>query len=124
MTSARHDRFDHPPVLTPITPRQFDLGINDDIEEWMRQAYAFLSVRRDQASTAREIAQNLEAGTTPAAARDLRHVVQALERALAIQKRIVRNSNYYAFWHEMNTQSWEVKAAGLTRETLGRPPDL
>ena len=99
----------------PITRRQFELGINDDIEEWMREAHAFFSMRRDEAFSTGEIAQNLEADSKAGGTRDLRRGLEALERVLAIQKRVVRGKTYYAFWHEMNPETWEEKVAGLAR---------
>ena len=79
----------------------------------MRKVHDFFRQRREQAFSEDEIVTDL--GVSDGSTAELRHALEALERALAIQKRIVRNSNYYAFWHEMNTETWEEKVAGLTR---------
>ena len=39
----------------PITRRQFELGIDDTIAEWMRKVHALLAHNRDQAFSEQEI---------------------------------------------------------------------
>ncbi len=41
----------------PITRRQFELGINSDVEAWMRRIYAFLAERPKEAFSVVEIAK-------------------------------------------------------------------
>ena len=80
----------------------------------MRSAYAFLADHRDQAFRRPELESILEIDG-PAERGTLNAALDALERLLAVQKRIVRKGNYYAFWHEMNTSTWEEDIVGVTR---------
>lgn len=43
----------------PITRQQFELGIDSEIEEWMRKIYDFLELHKNQAFTESEIGEAL-----------------------------------------------------------------
>ena len=43
----------------PITKRQFDLGIDEDIQSWMQKIYALLSTDRGLAYSFQEIQETL-----------------------------------------------------------------
>lgn len=102
----------------PLTRRQFELGIDEEIEAWMQQVYHLLANIRDLAYSELELRQNIlgEGGRVA-------HVTQGerkakFQRALdvlvfveAIERRQVDGSDYYAFAREFDTSSWEPKVA-------------
>ena len=102
----------------PLSRRQFDLGVNDEGERLMREAYEMLADRRDLAYSREEIREAL-------LGRDLRSVAvdtiskhslnddEHLRRALAVlvgigalEQREVRGTPYYAFLQEFDTGTW------------------
>ena len=88
-----------------ITRRQFDLGINDNIHGWMREAYRLLAEHRDQAFSEAEIQGRAQAN--PLSWEDLKVALETLVKLNAIQSRMVKNTPYFAYWHDMDTDNWE-----------------
>ena len=88
-----------------ITRRQFDLGINDTIHRWMREAYRLLAEHRDQAYSDAEIQGRVQADQ--ASWGDLSLALRTLVKVAAIESRLVDGTTYYAYWHDMHTDNWE-----------------
>lgn len=92
----------------PLSLRQFDLGINEEIESWMRQIYALLLSHRDLAYSSKELRHAIlddSAGT--ANTRSFERALEVLAEIRAIEKRWVDDEDYYAFHQEFDTESWE-----------------
>jgi len=56
----------------PITRRQFDLGIDNRIEGWMRKIHAFLAEHKDEAFNAAELKLELHPSARGLSSADLR----------------------------------------------------
>ena len=107
----------------PLTKRQFELGITDDVEHWMRLVYNLLAEHKDLAYSQEEIIANL-LGESPSPDetglsreyekyRDhLHNVGRALGVLVeigAVEQRKVGYQEYYAFQQELDTDSWNRK---------------
>ena len=91
----------------PITKRQFDLGIDEDIQSWMQKIYALLSNNRESAYSTQEIRESVVGDVYQAATlNSLDQALSALVKISAIEKRTVDSTHYYAFGWEFDTDSW------------------
>ena len=90
----------------PLTRRQFDLGINDEIEALMRAIYQRLEGQKDAAFGELELADGL--GRTPDD-KYLSIAIKVLQRVYAIEKRVIENQAYYAVLREVETETWTPK---------------
>ena len=91
----------------PITKRQFDLGIDEDIQSWMQKIYALLSTDRELAYSFQEIQEALlhDAFQVQTLER-LNRALDVLVEIGAIDKRSVDDTGYFAFGSEFDTSSW------------------
>ena len=83
----------------PITRRQFDMGINDAIEGWMKKAIEFLAEHREEAFNNDELWEILY-GIKTYKSRDREAFDLALMRLVDQEKleiRIIQNTNYYCY---------------------------
>ena len=98
----------------PITRRQFELGIDPAIEEWMEKLYDFLKDHKAEAYSADELEATFRVAPTTTALFVTRSPEQdALGRALAalleiraIDTREVRGVTYYAFKRPVDKSNW------------------
>ena len=92
----------------PLTVRQFDLGIDHEIDKWMSQIYGFLAAKRDLAFSSEELLQAV-LGDSPETTRREKfgRVMNVLAEIRAVGKRWVGNSDYYIFLQEFDTNTWE-----------------
>ncbi len=90
----------------PLTRRQFDLGINDEIEALMRAIYQRLESQKDAAFGELELADDF--GRTPDD-EYLSIAIKVLQRVYAIEKRVIENQAYYAVLREVETETWTPK---------------
>ena len=88
-----------------ITKRQFELGINNEIEGLMERIYALLFAAPDVAYSTPEISSQVG---DPDANR-LEAALEALQMVSAIEKRFVSDIPYYAVFNEVDTRTWERK---------------
>jgi hypothetical protein len=104
----------------PITGRQFELGVNDEIQTLMVRVYELLRKDVDLAYSRAEIADALGLPTVlnPLGARyeaavesqsNLREALAALLRLNGAAKRTVRREEYYRASQELNTETWKRK---------------
>ena len=92
----------------PLTKRQFEMGVDEEGERWMRQVYDLLAEHRELAYSAEELRRTVMG--------DLHVVTQTgkFKRALevlvgigAVDQREVDGTEYYAFWREFDTNTWK-----------------
>lgn len=84
----------------PITRRQFELGIDHQLEEYMRRIYDLLQAHEDEAYSAEELGAEL--GLTEFDLTDWQRLNKALERLVAhdvTSERRVLDKRYYATGH-------------------------
>lgn len=95
----------------PITRRQFELGIDNRVNELMIKVYELLESNRDQAYSLTEILENLR--LTPVAYTDLlRIAIRTLRQIGAIEVSEVANVNYYAFCQAVDKDTWALVQKG------------
>ena len=94
----------------PITKLQFELGIDDAVEEWMRKIAAFLQVHGDEAYTAIELGEalgldmsqsfegldDLQRPSLPDVTRKFLHALMTLREHGVVVERDVAGSDYYS----------------------------
>ena len=92
----------------PLSKRQFELGIDSEAEDWMRQAYWFLAGQPDLAYSLEELEEAI-LGTEASTGRPgkLEHALDVLAEIGAFDKAKVRGTDYYAFREEFDTSTWE-----------------
>lgn len=93
----------------PITAKQFELGIDSNIEGWMRKIHSFLASHKLEAFTSVELAKELEGFTFKGAPRrqaPVQYLDEAFQAAVeklvetrAVDSRVVRGESYYALGH-------------------------
>ena len=92
----------------PLSKRQFELGIDSEAEDWMRQAYQFLAGQPDLAYSLEELEEAVP-GKEASSGRSgkLEHALDVLAEIGAFDKATVRGTDYYAFREEFDTSTWE-----------------
>ncbi len=96
----------------PITAKQFELGIDSVIEDWMRRIHEFLVAHRQEAFTVAELAEQLNGldkqferfkskgiETEPRFQAGFLVALDKLAETGAADSRIVRGERYYALGH-------------------------
>jgi len=92
----------------PLTIRQFELGIDEDIENWMRHIYELLEGNRELAYSFEELLQNFLGTSYQSVLREkLNRALDVLVMIGAVDKREVTRTDYYAFRREIDVDSWE-----------------
>ena len=88
----------------PLTRRQFELGIDADIENSMRQIFEFLIGNRDLAYTEEELSETLKLR-----GHIFQRALEVLVELGAIESRAVVSHWYFGFAHEIDEETWEQK---------------
>ena len=92
----------------PITKRQFQLGIGEDIQRQMREIYTLLGNERESAYSSEELQGTFLGDTHASDARvNLDRALDVLDKIGAVDKRLVAEIPYYAFHQKFDTDSWE-----------------
>ena len=91
----------------PITRRQFELGIDKEVEGWIRQVYGQLEKNKDLAYSHQELLEGLRGG--PPEPEKFERALYALLALSAVAKSEVDGTDYYAFNRELDFKSWELK---------------
>lgn len=104
----------------PITRRQFELGIDNETESWMKRVHEYLAAHPDEAFTVEELVGSLR-GSNPGMTDSelsllLRTAVDKLAELGAAEVRTVREIEYYA----AGPQSLGPRGRGRPRITPGR----
>ena len=98
----------------PITKRQFQLGIDDQIDSLMRQVYDLLVSRAESAFSAIELEEALFGGSGSGTQHEsLITAIDTLSRIKAIEKRTVSDLDYYAFSNRFEVETWKLDLSGL-----------
>ena len=98
----------------PLTKRQFELGLDEEAEDWMRQAYQLLEQNRDLAYSAKELGEAVlgAAAGFLDQSKKLERVLDVLAEIGAVDKGTVAGTDYYAYLQDFDTGTW--KSAKLT----------
>lgn len=90
----------------PITKREFQLGISQEVGELMSKIYDFLESRRDLAFTPAEILKE----TAPSCpTQQLENTLKLLVKIGAVEQRKIAEQAYYVFRKEFDTNAWRRK---------------
>ena len=92
----------------PLTKRQFELEIDEEIENWMRGVYDLLVNHRDLAYSDRELrdavlGEHLRYETE----RKFLRALEVLVEIEAIEARRVHSNDYFAFLYERDIHTWK-----------------
>jgi len=94
----------------PLTKRQFQLRIDEEMENWMRLVYHLLAGHRELAYSYDELQSTvLHRPASPPVESKFKRAVDTLVGIGALDKRDVNGTDYYAFLTTFDTQSWEMK---------------
>ena len=92
----------------PLTRRQFDLGIDEEIENWMRQVYELLENHRDLAYTSEELREAvLGQAKDSSKVEKFGRSLDVLAGISAVDKRWLNETEYYAYLREFDTGTWK-----------------
>lgn len=97
----------------PLTKRQFELQIDEEMENWMRQVYLLLVAHRELAYSYLELLEAVFGPQKSAGAKNakFRRTLDILCELGAIDRRSVGETDYYAIYHEVNTRTWQLKVS-------------
>ena len=92
----------------PITKRQFELGVDEAGDTFMRQIYELLADNTGSAYSREELGRTMLGDSY----RNQQYeqfitALDALVRIHAVERRDVTNTAYYAFSQKFDTDSWE-----------------
>jgi len=94
----------------PITKRQFELGIDEDIQSRMHQIYDLLAANRDLAYSSEELRHKLLGDSYDSSQKaNQERALDVLAQIGALDKRWVADTAYFAFDQEFDTDSWQPK---------------
>jgi hypothetical protein len=92
----------------PLTKRQFDLGVDEEGENIMRQVYELLAAHSDLAYSIQELHDAIR-GPLLVDTRWTGRVMRAVEVLVgigAVEEREVAGNVYFAFLQEFDTGTW------------------
>ncbi|PKB64015.1 MAG: hypothetical protein BZY80_04330 [SAR202 cluster bacterium Io17-Chloro-G2] len=115
-------------IEMPLTKRQFDLGIDEEGENLMRQIYMLLSEHVDLAYSQAELQQSILGDYIPIIAQALeapkfKRAVEVLVGIGAVDKRDVAGTDYYAFLQEFDTGTWLSTKLAPPPSPIPAPPN-
>ena len=86
------------------------MGIDEEIENWMRQVYELLEDHRDLAYSNQELSKAIFGDSAPGTKEHkLDRALDVLVDLGAAEKRTVGYQDYYAFHREFDISSWKQK---------------
>ena len=98
----------------PLSRRQFELGVDQEAEDWMSRVYGLLEGHRDLAYSYDEVRKAVPEGSLLRAELDkFNGALDILVRIGAINKAEVDGKDYYAYYQEMDTKSWKPKPSKI-----------
>ncbi len=86
----------------PITRKQFELGVDEEITDFMRKIHGFLSVHKNEAYNIDEISNMVLGGPNPFITLKIRRALDKLVEIDAVQERTIKDNKYYAFFGLLN----------------------
>lgn len=94
----------------PLTKRQFELGVDEEGEEFMRRVYQFLSAHPELAYSQDEIQEMIRAQDPSADEIKVEKTLEMLSGIGAVEKRQFDSTgyrtDYFAFLQEFDTGTW------------------
>ena len=94
----------------PLTKRQFELGIDTEGENLIRQVYDLLAAHAELAYSLKELESAVLGHPTPVTKLGkFRQSVEVLVGIGAVEQRDVGDTDYYAILHEFDTGTWLSK---------------
>ena len=92
----------------PLTRRQFELGIDEECEGWMRQVYEILEDNRHLAYSSEELRKSvLSDDQSSAKAQKFSHALDVLTQISAVDMRWFDDIDYYAYLQDFDTGTWK-----------------
>jgi len=92
----------------PLTRRQFELGIDEESEKWMRQVYELLENHRHLAYSSEELRQTVLGDHQDVVKEEkFGRVLDVLAEISAVDKRWLDDTDYYAHLQEFDTGTWK-----------------
>jgi|AP95_1055475.scaffolds.fasta_scaffold149554_2 hypothetical protein len=96
----------------PLTKRQFELGVDEQIENWMREIYSVLAGDRNHAYDMEELFKRFVGNAYHYGAREkFARALEALVEIGTVELRKVVGTSYYTFYWEVDQSTWELKIA-------------
>lgn len=94
----------------PLTKRQFELRIDEEGENLMRQVYELLAVHPELAFSRQELEEAVLGAPIPVTKLGkFRRALKVLLGIGAVDQREVAGTDYYAFLQEFDTNTWVSK---------------
>ena len=98
----------------PITKRQFELGIDLLGNEYMIRIYELLANDQELAFSEEELRNPILGDLWTDQQEDqFDAAIGALTRIKAITRKLVTDTNYYAFSEKFDTETWEPDYSGI-----------
>ena len=92
----------------PLTKRQFELGVDDEGEIWMRQIYELLAENRNLAYSSGELEEAVLGTSVPIIKLEkFTNSLDVLILIRAVEKRWLDDTGYYAHLQEFDTGTWK-----------------
>ena len=92
----------------PLTRRQFELGIDEESENWMRQVYELLENQRHLAYSSEELREAvLGQAKDSSKVEKFGRALDVLAEISAVDKRWLDETEYYAYLQEFDTGTWK-----------------
>lgn len=85
----------------PISRKQFELGINDAIEQRMHDIQSLLAEQKNAAFSEPDLRKHFGVGDSGRAAAHIHHALQKLTDFGAIETRYIGHEAYYAYKTEL-----------------------
>lgn len=90
----------------PITKRELQLGISQEIGELMRKVYDLLESHRDLAFSKLE----LEKEVAPSSSDWLQRALDVLVEMGAVERRVIDGQSYFAFRRSFDKNTWKGRS--------------
>ena len=101
----------------PLTKRKFEIGIDEQLDGWMKQIYRLLVENKELAYSFLELSDEL-LGVVPLDIswrlnqdrKRLQYALDALVKSRAAERRAINDADYYVFDNVCDTDTWELRS--------------
>lgn len=93
----------------PLTRRQFELEIYDQMESIKLMIYLTLSMQRHLAYSEKELIKICEGSKTTSSKDQVIQALKALVETEAVKVREIEGEDYYAFNRDVDPDTWEAR---------------